>query len=275
MSTYAIGDLQGCFRSLEALLGKIDFTRAKDRLWFVGDLVNRGPGSLECLRFVKDLGECATIVLGNHDLHLLAVAEGFAMEAKGDTLASILTAADRDSLLGWLRQRPLLHVEGEFVMVHAGLPPQWSISLAKKMAREVETELRGKTYRALLENMYGNEPTRWHEGLTQTDRLRYAINAMTRMRIVSSTGDMDLQFKGGRSILSPGMSPWFERLHPSFASKTIVAGHWSALGLHMDAGAICLDTGCVWGRELTAVRLEDRTPHQVSCVDTVKSQKSD
>lgn len=275
MATYAIGDLQGCFDSLEALLEKMDFNRAIDRLWFVGDLVNRGPRSLECLRFAKDLGESATVVLGNHDLHLLAVAEGIAKAGKSDTLAAIIGAPDRDSLLSWLRQRPLLHAEGEFVMVHAGIAPDWGFSIAKKVASEVESALTGNSYRVLLENMYGNAPTRWREGLTQSDRLRFAINAMTRMRIVSDSGDMDLQFKGGVGELPRGMSPWFEKLHPSFSAKTIVAGHWSALGLHLSPQAICLDTGCVWGRELTAVRLEDRMVIQVPCMDDVTLFDSD
>jgi bis(5'-nucleosyl)-tetraphosphatase (symmetrical) len=269
MSTYVIGDLQGCFKSLQALLEKMHFNRAKDRLWFVGDLVNRGPHSLECLRFVKELGVTATVVLGNHDLHLLAVDEDIARAGKSDTLAPILAATDRNSLMDWLRQRPLLHIEDDFVLVHAGLPPQWSLSLAKNMAGELETALRGNSYRAFLKNMYGNEPARWREELSQTDRLRFAINAMTRMRIVNDDGDMDLQFKGGLRELPDGMSPWFDRLHVSFATKTIVAGHWSALGLHLSPNAICLDTGCVWGRDLTAVRLEDRMVIQVPCADTV------
>ena len=222
-----------------------------------------------------DLGESATVVLGNHDLHLLAVAEGIAKSGRSDTLASIITAPDRDTLLNWLRRKPLLHAEGDFVMVHAGIAPQWGYSLATKVASEVQSALTGNSYRFLLENMYGNEPVGWREGLTEAKRLRFAINAMTRMRIVSDTGDMDLQFKGGLRELPPGMSPWFERLHPSFAAKTIVAGHWSALGLHVSLQAICLDTGCVWGRELTAVRLEDRKVIQVPCKDNVTSFATD
>ncbi len=275
MATYAIGDLQGCFKSLEALLEIMNFNRAKDRLWFVGDLVNRGPQSLECLRFVKDLGESATVVLGNHDLHLLAVSEGIAKPGRNDTLASIIAAPDRDSLLDWLRRKPLLYSEGEFAMVHAGIAPQWDYSLARKVANEVESALTGNSYRFLLENMYGNEPVNWREGLTQMERLRFAINAMTRMRVVSEAGDMDLQFKGGLGELPDGLVPWFSRLHPSFATITIVAGHWSALGLHMSPQAICLDTGCAWGRELTALRLDDRMVFQVPCQDDVTNFNSD
>ena len=267
MATYAIGDLQGCFRSLESLLAKIDFNRAKDRLWFVGDLVNRGPQSLECLRFVKDLGESATVVLGNHDLHLLAVAEGICKAGKGDTLASILDASDREILLDWLRHRQLLHADGAFVMIHAGLPPQWDFSLAKKNAHEIEAELRGKYYRVLLENMYGNEPRCWRDGLPKADRVRVAINALTRMRVVSDTGEMDLCFNGGLIDLPTGMSPWYEKTHPSLSDKTLIAGHWSALGLQVTPHFIGIDTGCVWGRELTAVRLDDRTIFQVPCAE--------
>ena len=267
MATYAIGDLQGCFLTMETLLAKIAFNHSRDRLWFVGDLVNRGLGSLECLRFVKHLADRAVVVLGNHDLHLLAVAEGLGKSGKHDTLAAILNAPDRDELLDWLRNRLMVHAEGEFVMVHAGLLPQWDLALAMKLAHEVEAALRGKDYRSLLANMYGNEPDTWRDELAGLDRRRIAINAMTRMRVVSDDARMDLKFKGGLASLPEGLSPWFERRHSSFADKTIISGHWSALGLHVSSRFIGIDTGCVWGRELTAVRLEDRMVFQVPCAE--------
>lgn len=266
MATYAIGDLQGCFQTLEALLKKIEFKPA-DRLWFVGDLVNRGSGSLECLRFVKQLAGRAVVVLGNHDLHLLAVAEGLRRAGKHDTLAPVLNAPDRDELLTWLRSRQMLHAEGKFVMVHAGLLPQWDLALALKLAREVEAALRGKEYRSMLTNMYGDEPDIWRDDLAGMDRYRIIINAMTRMRVVTNSARMDIKFKGELAHLPVDCSPWFECRHPSYNGKIVVAGHWSALGLHVTSGFIGIDTGCVWGRELTAVRLEDRKFFQVPCAE--------
>lgn len=265
MATYAIGDLQGCFTTLQALLEKIRFDVAVDRLWFVGDLVNRGPGSLECLRFIRSLSDRATVVLGNHDLHLLALAEGFGKPGKNDTLALVLNAPDRDELLNWLRHRKLLHVEGAFVMVHAGLMPQWSLDLALDLARHLEHALRAPDYRSLLANMYGNEPDEWRDSLKGMERHRIAINAMTRMRIIDAQGRMDLKFKGEIDQLPQGALPWFECRHASFAHKTIIAGHWSALGLRIAPGFAGLDTGCVWGRVLTAMRLEDSAVIQVPC----------
>ncbi|MEP7154831.1 MAG: symmetrical bis(5'-nucleosyl)-tetraphosphatase [Betaproteobacteria bacterium] len=268
MATYAIGDLQGCFATLQVLLDKIDFNRAKDRLWFVGDLVNRGPASLECLRFVVGLGDRAITVLGNHDLHLLAVSEGLARQGKHDTLGPILEAPDRVQLLTALRHSRMLHVDGDNVMVHAGLLPQWSLGLSQQLAGEVEDALRGPGYRDLLAGMYGNEPAMWSDRLNGMDRHRITINAMTRMRVLNERNELDLKFKGEIEDLPPGFSPWFERRHASFAEKFIVAGHWSALGLRVTSHFAGLDSGCVWGRELTACRLEDRTVFQVPCAET-------
>ena len=268
MSTYAIGDLQGCFDSLQALLTKIDFDRASDELWLVGDLVNRGPASLECLRFIKSLGTRATVVLGNHDLHLLAVADGVSKIGKRDTIQAILDAPDRDDLLAWLRGQKLLHVNGDYVMVHAGLLPQWSFTQAVAIAGEIETQIRGPDRRAFLKNMYGNEPNRWDDSLPGVERLRLATNAMTRMRVLGERSEINLEFKGELASLPAGLVPWFTRRHPSFADKTILAGHWSALGLTVTANFIGLDSGCVWGRQLTACRLEDRAIGQVDCTET-------
>ena len=270
MSTYAIGDLQGCFDSLQALLTKIDFDRASDELWLVGDLVNRGPLSLECLRFVSSLGTGATVVLGNHDLHLLAVADGVSKIGKRDTIQAILDAPDRDDLLAWLRRQKLLHVDGDYVMVHAGLLPQWSLTQALAIAGEIETQIRGPDRRAFLKNMYGNEPNRWDDSLPGVERLRLATNAMTRMRVLGERSEINLEFKGALAelaLMPSALVPWFTRRHPSFANKTILAGHWSALGLTVTANFIGLDSGCVWGRQLTACRLEDRAIFQVDCAE--------
>ena len=270
MSTYAIGDLQGCFDSLQALLTKIDFDRASDELWLVGDLVNRGPLSLECLRFVSSLGTGTTVVLGNHDLHLLAVADGVSRIGKRDTIQAILDAPDRDDLLAWLRRQKLLHVDGDYVMVHAGLLPQWSLTQALAIAGEIETQIRGPDRRAFLKNMYGNEPNRWDDSLPGVERLRLATNAMTRMRVLGERSEINLEFKGALAelaLMPSALVPWFTKRHPSFANKTILAGHWSALGLTVTANFIGLDSGCVWGRQLTACRLEDRAIFQVDCAE--------
>ena len=267
MATYAIGDLQGCFNTLNLLLAKIKFDPSQDRLWFVGDLVNRGPGSLECLRFIRQLGDNATVVLGNHDLHLLARAEALTKPGKHDTLSPVLNAPDRDTLLSWLRNQRLLYTEGEFLMVHAGLPPQWDFALAIRLASEVESALRGGAYRELLANMYGNDPDLWRDDLTSSARQRLAINAMTRMRVVTKSGRIDFDFKRGLADLPNDLTPWFDSIHASFADKTVIFGHWSALGLRVTDRTIGIDTGCAWGRELTAVRLEDRKVLQVPCAE--------
>ncbi|HWQ39013.1 MAG TPA: symmetrical bis(5'-nucleosyl)-tetraphosphatase [Burkholderiales bacterium] len=265
MATYAIGDLQGCFDSLQQLLSEIGFNGARDRLWFVGDLVNRGPQSLECLRFVRSLGDRAVTVLGNHDLHLLAVAEGFGRIHASDTLDAILTAPDREELLAWLRARPMLHVEGDAVMVHAGLLPAWDVARARELAAEVEEALRGPRYRALIQHMYGSQPDRWEERLGGHDRLRVIINAMTRLRICTPDGRMELSFTGTLAQVPSGYLPWFLVPGRKSAGATVVCGHWSALGLRIERNLLALDSGCLWGRGLSAVRLEDRKACQVRC----------
>lgn len=265
MATYAIGDLQGCFDALQRLLAQFDFDPARDRLWFVGDLVNRGPQSLELLRFVKSLGEAAVCVLGNHDLHLLMVADGRVRAHRHDTLDGILQAPDRDELLDWVRHLPIIHVEGQYVLVHAGLLPQWDAAHAASLGREVEQALRGPAWRTLLEHMYGNEPDRWDEGLAGYDRLRVIINAMTRLRICDSQGRMEFAHKGSPADIPAGYMPWFEVPGRASAGSTVVCGHWSALGLVTLPNLLALDTGCLWGRQLSAVRLEDRRVFQVRC----------
>jgi bis(5'-nucleosyl)-tetraphosphatase (symmetrical) len=267
MPTYAIGDVQGCFQPLCKLLGQIEFDAKRDRLWFVGDLVNRGPDSLATLRFVKGLGQAAVCVLGNHDLHLVAVAEGHAKLRRDDTLEPTLEAPDRDALLAWLRSRPLMHAEGEFAMVHAGLLPAWTISRALDLAHEVEEELRAPTYGSLLARMYGNEPSRWSEKLAGYARLRVIVNAMTRMRVCTRDGSMDLRYKGDSAELPAGLLPWFAVPARASRGSTVIFGHWSALGLVLEPDVIGLDTGCLWGRKLSALRLEDLRLFQLSCRD--------
>src|SRR5687768_14061533 len=260
MATYAIGDVQGCFDELERLLSDIGFSRV-DRLWFVGDLVNRGPRSLEVLRFVRALGDRAVVVLGNHDLHLVAQHAGIERGRADDTFADVLAAPDADELLVWLRLRPMVHVEDEYAMVHAGLLPQWSIERARELGDEVARVLAGPQYRDFLRNMYGARPDRWNEGLAGWDRLRIIVNAMTRMRFCDRGGRIDLQGKGtdpGR-----GYQRWFEARVPD--ERTLLFGHWSQLGLVVRPKLAGLDSGCVWGGALSALRLEDRALHQVRC----------
>jgi len=265
MATYAIGDVQGCYSELRALLEKIGFDESRDRLWFVGDLVNRGPGSLETLRFVKRLGERAVTVLGNHDLHLIALAFGYGRRRGDDTLDAVLEAGDCAELVAWLRTLPLLHVDEGHVMVHAGLLPQWSVERAQGLARDVEEELRGPRHRAFLEHMYGSQPEEWREDLAGIDRLRVVVNAMTRMRFCTPQGRMEFRAKGDSSAAPAGHLPWFEVPGRASAGATIVCGHWSALGLKLLPNLIALDAGCVWGGALTAIRLEDRAIAQVPC----------
>jgi bis(5'-nucleosyl)-tetraphosphatase (symmetrical) len=272
MSTYAIGDLQGCFVSLQALLKEIRFEHARDRLWFVGDLVNRGAGSLDCLRFVAGLGARATTVLGNHDLHLLAVAEGIAKVRANDTLDEILSAPDREELLLWLRTQKLLHMEDQYAMVHAGLYPAWNWARAAAVAAEVEAALRGPAYREFLATMYGDLPDQWRDDLTGAARLRCATNGFTRMRALKADGRVDLKFKGTRDEMPPGLQAWFTVPSARSQDYTVVAGHWSALGVHVTPDFIGLDAGCVWGRSLAALRLEDRQIFQVPCAETLTAR---
>ncbi len=265
MATYAIGDIQGCFAELRELLQKIGFSPEQDQLWLVGDLVNRGPDSLAVLRWARDMGDAAVTVLGNHDLHLLAVAEGLAKHGRNDTLQEIMAAPDREELLAWLRNQRLLHAEGNHVLVHAGLLPQWTVAQAAALAREVENMLRGKNYRNFLARMYGNSPNRWEDGLSGMGRFRVITNAMTRMRFITSQGVMEFAHKGPPRNPPPGYLPWFEVPGRLSAAATIVCGHWSALGLQLREGLMTLDTGCLWGGQLSAVRLEDRAVFQVAC----------
>ncbi len=265
MSTYAIGDVQGCFEELGQLLDALAFDRRKDRLWLVGDLVNRGPQSLAVLRFVRDLGSAAVTVLGNHDLHLLTYAAGLAKPRPDDTLDEVLAAPDRAELIEWLRGLPMIHVEREHVLVHAGLLPQWSVQQAQGLGREVEAALRGPRHREFLTRLYGGKPDRWDDALRGADRLRVIVNAMTRMRFCTEDGVMEFQTKGEAAEAPPGYTPWFDVPGRRSADHTVVCGHWSALGLRVAPRLLALDSGCVWGGRLTAVRLEDRAITQVEC----------
>lgn len=265
MAIYAIGDVQGCFEELQRLLVAIGFDSAADRLWFVGDLVNRGPQSLETLRYVKSLGERAVTVLGNHDLHLLTVAAGFAKERNDDTIEPILAAPDAAELLAWLRRQPLLHREGGFLLVHAGLLPGWTADTAATLAAEVEHELGADRYVDFLSKLYGGKPDRWSDDLRGADRLRAIVNAMTRMRFCSEEGVMEFATKGESTEAPRGYLPWFDVAGRKASDVTIVCGHWSALGVKLTPNLIALDSGCVWGGKLSAIRLQDRRLFQVHC----------
>ncbi len=269
MAIYAVGDVQGCYAELARLLEDTRFDPAADKLWLVGDLVNRGPDSLEVLRFVKSLGDSAITVLGNHDLHLLAVAEGVAELHRTDTLDEILKAPDREELLHWLRNQRLLHAQDGYVLVHAGLLPQWSVTQAESLAREVEAALREGDYATFLKRMYGNSPHTWDDSLTGDKRLRVIVNAFTRMRICTKEGEMEFKFKGEVGNIPAGYQPWFDVPNRASRKATVIFGHWSALGLLHRKNVIALDTGCLWGGPMSAIRLDDRHLFQAACNNPV------
>lgn len=258
MATFAIGDVQGCHDELQRLLERIAFDPAEDRLWFTGDLVNRGPRSLAALRFVKSLGERAVCVLGNHDLHLLAVAAGTTERRRNDTLDEVLDAPDRDELLDWLRRQPLLHHDATlgYTLVHAGLAPQWDLAEAQACARELEKVLRSETATEFFRHMYGNEPRRWSADLEGADRLRFIVNCFTRLRYCNAAGDLDLKAKGAPGSQPAGYLPWYAVPGRKSAGLHILFGHWSTLGEVEGHEVYNLDTGCVWGGRLTALRLD-------------------
>ena len=275
MAVFAIGDLQGCHDELMQLLERIRFDPAEDTLWFTGDLVNRGPRSLEVLRYVRELGKHAVCVLGNHDLHLLAVAAGTARSKSGDTLDAVLSAPDRDELLHWLRHRPLLHHDAAlgYTLIHAGLPPQWDLGTAKACARELEAVLRGDGHHEFFRHMYGNEPRLWSPSLTGVERLRFIVNCYTRMRYCDAEGGLDLKVKGAPGSQSPGLLPWFEMPGRLSRELHILFGHWSTVGEIRDRNVHALDTGCVWGGRLTALRLDGDDSGGWYCVDCAGAQR--
>lgn len=261
----AVGDLQGQLDPLERLLDAARFDPAHDELWLAGDLVNRGHDNAAVLRRVRDLGDRAITVLGNHDFYLLAVASGAMRRGSDDTLNDVLGAPDRDALIDWLRFRPLMHVADDFAMVHAGLLPGWSIAEARLLAREVEGALQGPHWQVFLQNLWGSQPLAWREDLEGWDRLRVIVNAMCRMRMCSASGEMALKYKGPIDAAPPGVGPWFAAPDRRNTTHTVVCGHWSALGFHQNNGVLALDTGCVWGGCLTGVWLERGERIQVQC----------
>ncbi|MDB4961584.1 MAG: hypothetical protein JWP01_1583 [Myxococcales bacterium] len=267
MARYAIGDVQGCMASLERLLGLIDFSPARDQIWLVGDLVNRGPRSLDVLRWAHGMGTTVTCVLGNHDLHLLARAAGAAGEKKRDTLDEVLAAPDSDRLLDWLRHRPLFHHDAAFGMVHAGLHPQWTVADARARAAEIEHELRGPGWRAFLAQTLNGSIPRWDPRLGGGDRWRAILAYLVRVRTCRPDGRIEPDFDGPPSQAPPGCVPWFAMPDPAWATHTIVFGHWAALGLDIGARHLGIDTGCVWGKSLSAIRLDDRSVFQVKAVE--------
>ena len=273
MARFAIGDVQGCAAELRALLGVLKFSADRDQLWFVGDLVNRGPESLQCLRLIRALGDNAVVVLGNHDLHLLARTFGSALQDKpGDTLREILQAPDRVALLQWLLERPLAHQDathGE-LLIHAGLVPQWTVPQTLALAQEVHTALLAAP-EDFFDHMYGDQPDQWSADLTGADRLRFIVNVLTRLRVCTAEGRVALKAKGapprGRPAAgTPALLPWFEVPGRASSPTRIIFGHWSTLGFVNAHGVIGLDTGCVWGGSLTAVNLDQPIrPISVPC----------
>lgn len=268
MSTYAIGDIQGCFDELQKLLEQIQFDSNKDTLWFTGDLINRGPKSLETLRFIKNLGEDHVTVLGNHDLHLLAVHYGARKVQKGDTFDEILSAHDKLNIIEWLRHRPMLHYDKNlnYTLVHAGLAPMWTLQQARSLANEVEVALRGDAPEHFLKHMYGNTPDLWIDNLSGTDRLRVITNYLTRLRFCYADGRIDLTYKGEITGKPKDLIPWFDVPDRANAEVNIIFGHWAALnGKTTLPHLFALDTGCVWGNCLTALRIEDGLRFTVNC----------
>ena len=263
MATYAIGDIQGCYHAFQALLARINFNPKVDELWLVGDLINRGSGSLEVLRWCYEHQNNLKVVLGNHDLHALVVAAGFVNAHKGDTLDAILQADDRDVLLHWLRHQHLVYQNESYLMVHAGLLPQWTSEQAAAYATEVETVLRSEDYLDFLAHMYGNQPDSWSEELQGLDRLRVITNAMTRLRVCTEQGVMEFRFKGELVDIPAGFVPWFDVENRASQNKQVIFGHWSALGLQQRQNVYALDTGCLWGGQLTAMNLETKEITQV------------
>lgn len=269
MATYAVGDLQGCLKPLQCLLQRVAFDPAKDRLWLVGDLVNRGPESLATLRFLYQMRNALTCVLGNHDLHLLAVASNIERLKKSDTLQEVLDATDRAELLDWLRRQKLLHYDAErdIVLVHAGIPPQWSLHKALRRAAEVEEALLDDArFPLFLDGMYGNEPAKWDKDLHGVTRLRVITNYFTRMRFCTADGTLDLKSKEGVGSAPPGYAPWFSYKQRKTRGQKIIFGHWAALeGRCEEPGLFALDTGCVWGGAMTLLNIDSGERHRCDC----------
>lgn len=279
MSTYAIGDIQGCYDELQQLLALVQFDPGQDRLWCVGDLVNRGPDSAKVLRFLKQLDQRVIAVLGNHDLHLLATAYQAARHAHAkDTLIDVLQAPDATELTDWLRHRPFLHHDEylNLTLIHAGLPPQWDIQQARQYAHEIEQVLRDDTLcRDYLTNIYGSTSTQWTDTLTGWERLRFITNCFTRLRYCTEQGALALAIKGAPDSTNDSTSkPWFLMPQRASSKNQIIFGHWSTLGYYADNNVYALDTGCLWGGALTALRLEDKQVFQVACAGACKPEEA-
>jgi len=262
---FAVGDLQACSGQLDLLLDSIEAEAPNAQIVFVGDLVNRGPDSLGCLRRIRSMGDRAQLVLGNHDLHLLAVAKGIRPRGRSDTLEALLAAPDLEDLLNWLRQQPLALMAEGHLIVHAGVLPQWTTEQTLALANEVSTVLRGSDWLDFLAQMYGNEPAQWHDDLQGADRLRCIVNALTRLRFCTAQGEMEFATKEGPDKPPAGYIPWFDVPTRLTRETPIVFGHWSTLGLILRPNIIGLDTGCVWGGKLSALRLSDRKLLQIDC----------
>jgi len=275
MSTYVIGDIQGCYDELWQLLDQLDFNSDNDRVIFAGDLVNRGPKSLEVLRFVKNLGKAADAVLGNHDLHLLAIKHGNLSHAKGTSLDAILSAPDRIDLLDWLQHRPMMiYLEDlQTSVIHAGLPPQWTLKEALTHAAELEQTIQSDKADRFFKKMYGNEPLKWDDELQGIKRLRFITNCFSRLRYCTAKGKLGLEEKGTPGSQNKSLMPWFDVPGRKTADDRILFGHWSTLGLVDRHTACCLDTGCLWGGFLTAMRVEDSKVFQLDCKGELKPGK--
>ena len=267
MATYLIGDIQGCCAALQRLLTTLEFSPSRDRIVLLGDLVNRGPASLATLRLLQTLGPAATCLLGNHDLHLLAVAHGVRPAGRSDTVDDILKAPDREALLDWVRQQHMARFEEGWLMVHAGVVPQWDLAQTLALAAEVEAVLRGPDLPAFLRTMYGNEPDQWDEGLSGPARLRFIVNVLTRIRFCDTKGRLDFKTKDGAAGAPEGFMPWFAVPGRRTAATPMAFGHWSTLGLIQRPDLLALDTGCVWGGKLSAMRVDGgrRDLLQVDC----------
>lgn len=270
MATYAIGDVQGCYEQLCRLLDKLAFDPVDDTLWFVGDLVNRGPKSLQTVQLIRSLGDSAQCVLGNHDIHLIAQHAGVKERKPTSSLEQILQHQQADELVNWLRHQPLLHYDPtlKWLMVHAGVLPQWDLALAQQCAREVEAQLKSSHYVEFLQVAYGNTPDLWQHDLDQEQRLRISLNAFTRLRVCDQHGRMNFAFKGPLGTQEEGLYAWFE-VPRKTAQQKIVFGHWSTLGLRQSNNILAVDTGCLWGKQLTAARLDskDTSFTSIDCSD--------
>ncbi|RMD52589.1 MAG: symmetrical bis(5'-nucleosyl)-tetraphosphatase [Nitrospirae bacterium] len=267
MSTYVIGDIQGCYDEFIELIEVINFNPNSDELWITGDLVNRGPKSLEVLRFVKKLGKCCITILGNHDIHLLSVAFGVRPIRSKDTFGDVIRAKDRDELIEWLRRRPLIYRDPKkgYTLIHAGLPPQWSIEDALSYASEAENVLRGEECREMLKKLYEGSPLQWSESLRGWERLSFIINCLVRLRFCDASGRVAFDYTGPPGTQPPQFMPWFEVPNRRSIGDKIIFGHWAALGFYCSDNVCALDSGCVWGGELTALRLEDKKKYTIPC----------